>query len=189
MQIAENVDKWLIIHQVAIPRSDHRMSSLAINVQYLSIVDGTQSWLSPTVATRESSTETTNRLKWYGTRPIMACAFSKYVWTIRGRWSKLNSPLMGVRSTPAHLTCSNGVPVGMMWLTANLCQRDVLSHGLNSQIDGFDAIFNVEHRWACNEACTCSLSQSPVGSLVSSIFWWSTPKYALYPTFLKRHCT
>ncbi len=165
------------------------MRSLAISIEYLLVVDGTQSWLSPIVATWESSIKTTNHLKWYGTRPIMFCAFSKYAQTIKGKWSKLNSPLIEVGNT---LTCSiwsNGIYVGMMWLTASLCQWDIMNHGLNSQIDGFCAMFNIEHWWASNETCICSLSWSPTWSTTSSIFRWSTPKYAVYATFLKRCST
>ncbi len=141
------------------------MSSLVVNIQYLLIMDGTQSWLSPTVAKGESSTETTNRLRWYGTQPIMACALSKYTRTIEGKWSKLDSPPIGFRSTLARLMRSNGVPAGMMWLTTSSCQRDTLSHRLNSRMDGFGATFCMEHWWVCNETCTYSLRWSPIGSL------------------------
>jgi hypothetical protein len=151
-------------------------------------VDGTQSWLNPIMAMGESSTETTNRLRWYGTRPIMVYAFSKYVRTINNRQSKLNALLIGVGSTLVCLIWSNGVPARMMWLTSS-GQWNILSHGLNSQIIGFGVVFNIEHWWASNEACTCSLSWSPVGSPASSIFWWSTPKYVVYPTLLKRRYT
>jgi hypothetical protein len=63
MQIAKNVNEWLIIHQGAVLDQTIVVSSLVFNIQYLLIVDGTQSWLSPTVARGESSTETTNRLR------------------------------------------------------------------------------------------------------------------------------
>ncbi len=152
-------------------------------------MDGTQSWLSPTAARGESTTETTNRLRWYGTRPIMADAFSKYARTIEGKRSKLDSPPIRFGSTLARLMRSNGVPSGMMWLTASSCQRDTLSHGLNSRMDGFGVAFRTKHWWAYNETCTCSFRWSLVGSPSSSTFWWSTPKYAMYPTFLKRRCT
>jgi hypothetical protein len=165
------------------------MSSFVISAQYFLRVDGTQSWLSPTVATGESSRETTNRLRWYGTRLMMVCVLSKYARTIKGKGSKLNSPPLGVGSTLACLTWSNGVPVGMMWLTASSCQQEILSHGLNSRMDGFGATFDVEHWWACNKTCTLSFNWSPIESPASSIFWWSTPKYAVYPTCLKRRCT
>ncbi len=152
-------------------------------------MDGTQSWLSFIVATWESSIETTNHFKWYGTSPIMVCVFSKYAWTMKGKQSKLNSPLIKVRNTSVCLLWSNGVLVRMMWLTTSSCQQNILSHGLNSQIDGFCAMFNIEHWWTSNKACTCSLSWNPTWSPASFIFWWSTPKCAMYPTFLKRHCT
>jgi len=84
---------------------------------------------------------------------------------------------------------SNGVPAVMMWLIVSSCPWDILSHGFNSRIDGFGARFNIERWWASNEARTCSLSWSLVGSPTSFIFWWSTPKYAMYSTFLKRCCT
>jgi hypothetical protein len=106
----------------------------------------------------------TNRLRWYGTRPMMVCVFSKYAQTIKGKQSKLNSPLIGVGSTLACLTWSNGVPTGMMWLMASSCRREILSHGLNSRMDGFGATFDVEHWWACNKTCTCSFSWSPTRS-------------------------
>jgi hypothetical protein len=63
MQIAKNVNEWLIIHRGAVLDRTIVVSSLVFNIQYLLIVDGTQSWLSPTVARGESSTETTNRLR------------------------------------------------------------------------------------------------------------------------------
>jgi hypothetical protein len=63
MQIAENVDEWLIIPWALSLDQTIVVSSLVINIQYLLIVDGTQSWLSPTVARGESSTEMTNCLR------------------------------------------------------------------------------------------------------------------------------
>jgi len=146
------------------------VSSLVINIEYLLMVDGTKSWLSPTVAKGESTTETTNRLRWYGTRPIMACTFSKYARTMEGKRSKLDSPPIGFGSTLARLMRSNGVPSEMMWLTTSSCQRNTLSHGLNSRMDGFGAVFRTEHCWARNETCTCSFRWSPAASPWSSIF-------------------
>jgi hypothetical protein len=165
------------------------VTSLVINIQYLLIMDGTQRWLSPTVATRESSIEMTNRQRWYGTRPITACAFSKYARTIKGKRSKLDSLPIGFKSTLVCLMWSNRVLAGMMWLTTSLCQRKILSHGLNSRMDGFGVTFDMEHWWAYNDSCTCSFRWNPGRSPSSSKFWWSTPKYAVYPTFLKKRCT
>ncbi len=90
----------------------------------------------------ESSTKTTNYLRWYGTQPIMVCVFSKYIQTIKDNRSKLNSPLTGVKNMLACLIWSNGMYVIMMWLTISSCQRNILSHGLNSQIDEFCSMFN-----------------------------------------------
>jgi hypothetical protein len=117
----------------------------------------------------------------------MVCAFSKYVRIIKGKQSKLNYPLIEVGSTFICLIWSNGIHVGMMCLIVSSCQRNILSHGPNSHIDGFRAMFNIEHQWASNEACNYSLSCSFTWSFVSSIFWCltPTPKYAMYLTFLK----
>jgi hypothetical protein len=121
------------------------------------------------MATWESSIETTNHLRWYGTWPIMVFAFSKYAQTINGKQSKLNSLVIEAGSMFACLIWSNGILAGMMWLTTNSCQQNILSHGFKSQIDGFGAMFNIEHWWAINEVCTCSLSWSRVPSYLRSV--------------------
>jgi hypothetical protein len=178
MQIANNIDKWLIIHWVVISWLDHCNEKLVHQNTILTYYGWHPKLVEPQ--------DPTNCLRWYGTWPIMVCAFSKYAGPTRAsdpywipHWSWFKSMFV-------YFIWSRGIHAGMMRLTTNLCQWNILSHGINPKIDWFCVMFNIGYWWAFNQACACSLNWSPTWALASSIFLRSTQKYAMYPTFLKR---
>ncbi len=164
MQIAKNVDEWLIIHRGAVPGSDHRNEQLGHQHTIFTYCGWHPKLVEPhrghggifdkNDQPPEMIWHTTN----YGLRILQICSHHQ------GQAIQIGFPTDQVREHTCLLDVVQRVPAGMMWLTASSCQRDILSHGLNSQMDGFGATFDTEHWWVCNDSCTCSFRWSLAGS-------------------------